>query len=98
MEAVQTQARWPYPLGSSADSRGAPRVRFTLTGPSCDSTDTILHDALLPTDLQEGDTVRIGSAGAYTTCYAAPALNGFPAPRTVIAPASAGSAAARFYR
>jgi hypothetical protein len=40
----------------------------TLTGPSCDSQDTILDHVWLPTP-RAGDRMLIGNAGAYTTCY-----------------------------
>ncbi len=53
-----------------------------LAGPTCDSAD-ILYDKSsyqLPLSLRDGDLVDILSAGAYTTAYAAPGFNGFPAP------------------
>ena len=53
-----------------------------MTGPSCDSTDTRFRDAWLPADLEVGDRVYIGSAGAHSLCYAAP-FNGFPGPAPV---------------
>ncbi|MDP9407722.1 MAG: type III PLP-dependent enzyme [Actinomycetota bacterium] len=77
MEAAQTGGRWPYPL--LASGRSGSLVPCTITGPSCDSSDTVLLDAALPADLQLGDRVYVGSTGAYTTVYAA-AFNGFPAP------------------
>ena len=55
-------------------------VPCTLTGPSCDSQDTILDQVWLP-EPQAGDQVLIGNAGAYTTCYSGrSAFNGYPAP------------------
>ena len=52
----------------------------TLTGPSCDSQDTVLDQVWLPLP-QAGDRVLIGNAGAYTTCYSGrSAFNGYPAP------------------
>lgn len=81
MEAVQTGGRWRFPL--LTDGSGAPPlVPFTVTGPSCDSSDTMFYGALLPADLAEGQRVFIGSAGAYTTSYASH-FNGFPPPRTM---------------
>lgn len=77
MECAQTQGRMPFPL--STDRASGPLVRCTVTGPSCDSSDTLLRDAELPADLEVGDRVYIGSAGAYSLCYAAP-FNGFPVP------------------
>ena len=48
----------------------------------CDSSDTMFYGALLPADLEVGDRLYIGSAGAYTTSYAS-SFNGFPPPRTL---------------
>lgn len=81
MEAVQTGGRWLFPLRTDGRS-GAPLVPFTVTGPSCDSSDTMFYGALLPADLAEGQRVYIGSTGAYTISYAS-YFNGFPPPRTL---------------
>jgi len=86
MEAVQTAGRWPFPLLvshlASADqarvSAGA-GVRTTVTGPSCDSSDTMFYGVPLPAALAAGDRLYIGSTGAYTTSYAS-SFNGFPPP------------------
>ena len=50
----------------------APALRTPahLTGPTCDSQDTILFDVLLSADLAVDDRIFIGTAGAYTTSYA----------------------------
>jgi ornithine decarboxylase len=59
-------------------------VPCTLTGPSCDSQDTILDHVWLPMP-RTGDQVLIGNAGAYTTCYSGrSAFNGYPAPEVRI--------------
>jgi ornithine decarboxylase len=80
METLQTANGWDYPLWTSrADHAAVPQVPFTVTGPSCDSSDTMFHDVLLPATLDVGDTLYIGSAGAYTLSYAS-AFNGFPPP------------------
>jgi ornithine decarboxylase len=77
MEALETGNRLRYPVN---DSRcGADRVLFALTGPTCDSQDTILHDVELSADLAVGDQVQIHVAGAYTTGYAS-RFNGFDIP------------------
>ncbi|WP_187365585.1 hypothetical protein [Trebonia kvetii] len=61
-----------------ADSR--PLVACMLTGPSCDSQDTIMDEVWLPVP-RAGDLVLIGNAGAYTKCYSGrSAFNGYPAP------------------
>lgn len=77
MEALETGNRLAYPLSDSR--RGIP-TRCHVTGPSCDSQDTILFDTALSGDLTCGDRVYIGSAGAYTTAYAS-RFNGFDVPR-----------------
>lgn len=81
MEAVQTGGRWRFPLRTDGPVT-APLVPFTVSGPSCDSSDTMFYGALLPADLAEGQRVYIGSAGAYTTSYASH-FNGFPPPHTM---------------
>ena len=81
MEAVQTGGRWHFPLLTSRpDHFRAPAGPATITGPSCDSSDTLFYGAGLPATLALGDRVYIGSAGAYTSSYAS-SFNGFPPPR-----------------
>ena len=80
MECLQTAQTWEYPLSSSlSDHLSSPLESFTVTGPSCDSSDTMFHAALLPAAIDVGDKIYIGSAGAYTLSYAS-AFNGFPLP------------------
>ena len=81
MECAQTGGRMEFPLSTSRHDD--PRtIRCTVTGPSCDSSDTLFKDAQLPAATAVGDRLYIGSAGAYSLCYAAP-FNGFPVPRPV---------------
>ncbi|HEV3365654.1 MAG TPA: type III PLP-dependent enzyme [Acidimicrobiia bacterium] len=81
MEAVQTGGRWHFPLLTSRpDHFKAETVPTTVTGPSCDSSDTLFYGAALPFGLELGDRVYIGTAGAYTSSYAS-SFNGFPPPR-----------------
>jgi ornithine decarboxylase len=63
--------------------RHEPEIPCTVAGPTCDATDVIARDKLLPEDLQEGDYVYIPNAGAYTTVYTT-RFNGFPGPDTVV--------------
>lgn len=80
METLQTGNRWNYPLWTSRpDHSSSALMPFTVTGPSCDSSDTMFYGALLPSSLAPGDRVYIGSAGAYTLSYAS-GFNGFPPP------------------
>ena len=55
-----------------------PHLPFTVTGPSCDSSDTMFYGVALPATIDVGDMLYIGSAGAYTLSYAS-AFNGFDA-------------------
>jgi len=84
MEAAQTGGRWPFPVRTAGPDDGtAPRMRCTLTGPTCDSSDTVLVDADMPETLAEGDRVYIGAAGAYSLSYTSQ-FNGFGAPREIL--------------
>jgi ornithine decarboxylase len=77
MESLETGNQLRFPV---SDSRGsAARDRFHLTGPTCDSQDTIMFDVELSADLRTGDEVYLGGTGAYTTVYAS-RFNGFDAP------------------
>ena len=77
MESLETGNQLRFPV---RDSRcGARRALFHLTGPTCDSQDTILFDVELSADLTTGDVVHIGSTGSYTTVYAS-TFNGFDIP------------------
>jgi ornithine decarboxylase len=83
METLLTQNRLVYPL---ADSRAAAdRHTYHITGPTCDSQDTMFFGVTLSRGLVPGDQVYIYTAGAYTTCYAS-AFNGFSAPTTYCLP------------
>lgn len=77
MESLETGNRLRFPV---RDSLGASDPEFChLTGPTCDSQDTILFDVPLSPGLTTGDQVFIESAGAYTTVYAS-TFNGFSVP------------------
>lgn len=73
-----------YPIFTSIDSKPSskPKSLYTVTGPSCDSYDTISRDISLPTNLQVGDRVYFATAGAYTHVYGAP-FNDFPVPKLI---------------
>jgi ornithine decarboxylase len=81
MEVLESGGELRYPMG---DSRGSTDRRgYHLTGPTCDSQDTFARDVPLSADLREGDEIRIGSAGAYTSAYAS-RFNGFPLPEVTM--------------
>ena len=80
IETKQTSNRWRYPLWSSrSDHSSAPHDLFTVTGPTCDSSDTLFVGMPLPSTIDVGDHLYIGSTGAYTLSYAS-SFNGFPPP------------------
>ncbi|WP_199511211.1 type III PLP-dependent enzyme [Nucisporomicrobium flavum] len=93
METIQLPTGWDYPVRTSVP--GHDEVAFTVTGPSCDSSDTMFTGLRLPAAIDVGDVVYIGSAGAYTLSYASD-FNGFPPPTPVFVGAgrAAGLAAA----
>ncbi|MGI5238068.1 type III PLP-dependent enzyme [Dactylosporangium sp. CA-139066] len=77
MESLETGNQLRFP---ASDSRGSlTRDRFHLTGPTCDSQDTIMYDVELSADLRTGDRVYLDGTGAYTTVYAS-RFNGFEPP------------------
>jgi ornithine decarboxylase len=80
MEVLQTPGGWDFPMWTSRPGRAS--LPFTVTGPSCDSTDTIAYGVRLPADVAVGDVVYLGSTGAYTLAYASN-FNGFPAPTPI---------------
>jgi ornithine decarboxylase len=83
MEALQTGGRWLFPIRTSRpDDQAAGIAPFNVTGPSCDSSDTMFYGAELPETLAAGDRLYIGSTGAYTLSYAS-TFNGFPPPSQV---------------
>jgi ornithine decarboxylase len=83
MEVLQTPGGWDFPMWTSSPGAAeAARLPFTVTGPSCDSTDTIADGVRLPATVAVGDVVYLGSTGAYTLAYASH-FNGFPPPTPV---------------
>ncbi len=92
METQQTVQQWRFPLWTSrTDHALVPHLPFTVTGPSCDSSDTMFYGVNLPSTIDVGDRLYIGSAGAYTLSYASH-FNGFPPPEPVFVGGVAPSA------
>ncbi|HEY5979381.1 MAG TPA: type III PLP-dependent enzyme [Microlunatus sp.] len=89
MEALETTRQLVLPM---SDHREGPTARWAVTGPTCDSQDTLHYSVALSADLQVGDRVTLRTAGAYTTAYAC-AFNGFEVPGIRYqGPSSAGPA------
>jgi ornithine decarboxylase len=78
MEVLQTPGGWDFPIRTSL-SRTDDLVPYTVTGPTCDSSDTIGYGIMLPAGLKTGDVLYIGTTGAYTLAYASD-FNGFDQP------------------
>lgn len=70
---------WRYPIYTDKNPRGY-KKDFVLSGPTCDPYDTIGQEYLLPSDINVGDRLYIGSVGAYTFVYASQ-FNGFEPPK-----------------
>jgi ornithine decarboxylase len=82
IETLQA-TKWSYPLWSSApDHEHGAREVFTVTGPTCDSSDTLFPKVKLPASIDVDDRIYIGCAGAYTLSYAS-TFNGFAPPTPV---------------
>jgi ornithine decarboxylase len=80
METQQSVNQWAFPMWSSCpDHATGPKLAYTVSGPSCDSSDTMFYGVALPASIDVGDRVYIGVAGAYTLSYAS-TFNGFPIP------------------
>lgn len=93
IEALESGRRLRFPV-SVPTAADRPLVQCMLTGPSCDSQDTILDDVPLH-EPRTGDIVFIGNAGAYTTAYSGGGtFNGYPAPTVRICNGKAGRPAA----
>ena len=67
IEALQTRQQLAFPISDGLSQAATQRVN--LTGPSCDSTDTILCGVEVSAELEVGDRVFISNAGAYTQVY-----------------------------
>jgi ornithine decarboxylase len=80
MEALESGTELQYPM---IDSRGsAEQTSYVVTGPSCDSQDTVSSSQSLSAGIATGDQVIIYTTGAYTTAYASH-FNGFEPPKVI---------------
>lgn len=68
--------KYTYVVGSRNDP-----MKWTISGPSCDSFDVIDKDVELP-EPEVGNRILILSSGAYTISYASE-FNGFSIPKTI---------------
>lgn len=81
MEAIQTANTLVFPVHDNKQSDE--KDIFAITGPTCDSQDTILFDVPLSSDIEVGDRVYIEFTGAYSTAFTNN-FNGFPSPEICV--------------
>lgn len=91
MESKQVDGGWEFPLWTSCPNHASgPTLPFVVSGPSCDSSDTMFFGAQLPAGIDVDDKVYIGSAGGYTLSYASN-FNGFEMPTPIFLEGEVGS-------
>lgn len=71
---------FPFPVYKVGDSGSVQNEHYAVTGPTCDSFDTMSKDVRLPEGLKIGDKLMINHTGAYSLVYASK-FNGFNVPR-----------------
>lgn len=77
--------RFIYPvvaLKHGAVNQQTATQTYTLTGPTCDSYDTMTRAIELPADIEVGDQLMITMTGAYTLAYGSN-FNGFSVPKLI---------------
>jgi ornithine decarboxylase len=80
LEAMAYQGLTRYQVTPLVDeSPNEAYEHFVLTGPTCDSIDTIDTDVVLPAKIKVGDRLVIHDTGAYSLVLAS-SFNGFPIP------------------
>ena len=66
METQQTVGQWRFPMWTSrTDHAVVEQIPYTITGPSCDSSDTMFYGVRLPATLSEGDQIYIARRAHY---------------------------------
>lgn len=84
IETLETNNQMKYPVLRLRPAKPrAQKSNFTLTGPTCDSQDTMFYEMPLPHDTMVDDRLCIASTGAYTITYAS-SFNGFDPPKVII--------------
>lgn len=80
-EALACQGTTRYETRLAERASSAASRHFVLAGPTGDGLDVIDEHATLPSDVQEGDLIRIVAVGAYSSVVAS-GFNGFDVVRT----------------
>jgi ornithine decarboxylase len=78
-ETMAYQGSTRYQISSMRAIGDAGESMFAIAGPTGDSPDVITKEALLPSDIMEGDKVILHNVGAYTLSVTSE-FNGFPKP------------------
>jgi len=77
MAGLKYQVIYPY-----KNTKKINLIKYTVTGPTCDSHDVFIKEILLPEAIKSGDKLMIYPAGAYIA--SAQYYNGFSYPETMI--------------
>jgi ornithine decarboxylase len=82
MEQLLVPLRPPARAWRDGEILDGPRTEFTVFGPTCDSADRLPEPVPLPEDMERGDWIEFGMAGAYGSATAT-RFNGFRSERYV---------------
>jgi len=75
----QTSMRFVINTSKMKDYDQTKTTKYTITGPTCDSIDTMMRDVRLPSQLTVGDKLYFKDVGAYSIALAN-SFNGFAPP------------------
>lgn len=79
-ETLESQTSMRFEVDTYLEDYDKSRVnKYTLTGPTCDSIDTMMKSVELPSQLKTGDKLYFKSVGAYSIALAN-SFNGFDPP------------------
>lgn len=75
-ETLSSDIRYPVRLIRLSGHPSSDLEPFKVFGPTCDSSDVLPYQVLLPTNVREGDWVEFGQVGAYSNAMRT-TFNGF---------------------
>lgn len=79
-ETLESQTSMRFEVGTCLENYDKSKItKYTLTGPTCDSIDTMMRDVRLPSQLTVGDKLYFKDVGAYSIALAN-SFNGFAPP------------------
>jgi len=76
------EAAQGIPFEVTAPGKVGPMLKYTLAGPTNETTDVVLRGVELPVSVDEGDLILFQKAGAYVLS-ASSGFNGFPPPKVL---------------